>query len=109
MEHPEFNDLADVRDMQLDLTKEEKLRSAALIMAIRYHVETIIKDADYLQAMIAREKEMQFSNDPDKELWHLRPSTVTSVVHIAAEFERFLKGEPSSIASVSTGEEEKSA
>lgn len=96
----DFDQVLDVRDMKLDLTKDEKLRTAALMMAIRYHTETIIKDAAYLQLMMQREKEAKFSNDPDMEMIHLRPSTVTAVVHIAREFENFLLGKPSSVASI---------
>ena len=84
--------LPDIADMSLDLTKDEKLRSASLILAIRYHVDTIIKDPRYLEIMIAREKEAKFSNDPEAEQWHLRPTTVEAVVHIAMAFEHFLKG-----------------
>jgi len=101
----DFDQILDVRDMKLDLTKDEKLRTAALMMAIRYHTETIIKDAAYLQLMMQREKEAKFSNDPDIEMIHLRPSTVTAVVHIAREFELFLTGQPSQIASIQVGGE----
>lgn len=74
--------IADIGNMELDLTKEEKLRTAALIMAIHYHVETIVKDAAMYQAMVNRQE-------------HLKPSTVERVVRIAEEFERFLLGKPS--------------
>jgi hypothetical protein len=63
----------------LDLTHEEKLRTTALMMAIRYHVDTIIKDANMYQTMVAQGK-------------HLTPSTVGLVIHIAREFEGFLRG-----------------
>ncbi len=93
--------LPDLADMPLDLTPEQKLRAGALLMAIRYHIDTIIKDPEYLKVMIEREEKMKFSNDPDKDLWHLKPTTVKKVIHIANEFEAFLKGERSAIQSVS--------
>ena len=89
-----------IGEMPIDLTKEQGLRSVALMLAIRYHTETIIKDADYLQKMIDREEKMKFSNAPDAESWHLKPSTVSAVMHIAREFEAFLLGKPSVITDV---------
>lgn len=71
----------EVADMELDLTKDEKLRTTALIMAIRYHVETIVKDGVLYQAM---------RMDPET---HLKPTTSMAVVDIARQFARFLSGE----------------
>ena|SRR5579859_4197399 len=93
--------IPDVSEMKLDLTKDEKLRSASLLLAIRYHVDTIIKDAKYLELMMQREKEAKFSNDPEEQLrWHLQPTTVGAVLRIAQEFEQFLLGNRSAIASM---------
>ena len=80
-----LGDVPGVGDMELDLTKDERLRAAALIMAIRYHVETIVKDAAMYQAMMASDK-------------HLEPTTVDRVVLIAEQFERFLLGGPKAAA-----------
>ena len=67
---------------------------------------TIIKDPRYLELMIQKEKEAKFSNDPEQEHWHLRPSTARGVVGIALEFEAYLRGYHSLIASVKLGGEE---
>lgn len=89
-----------VTDMQLDLNPQQKIRAAALIMAIRYYTDTIIKDGDYLRAMMEKEREMKFSNDPNAADWSLRPANSMAVVRIAGEFAAYLLGEPSSIESV---------
>lgn len=81
-----------IADMHLDLTKDEKLRSAALLMGIKYYTDTIIKDARYLEVMIAREKEMSFSNAENKADWQLRPANVEGVIRCASWFEAFLLG-----------------
>jgi hypothetical protein len=96
----------DVRDMELSLSQDEKIRTISLMMGIRYHVDTIIKDPRYLELMISKEKEAKFSNDPEQEHWHLRPSTARGVVGIALEFEAYLRGYHSAIASVKFGGEE---
>ena len=92
----DFQQLADIRNMELNMTDGQKLRAAALVMAIRYHTETIIKDPAYLQLMMQKEKEAKFSNDPDAQLWHLKPTTVDAVIHIAQSFEAFLLGQGTS-------------
>ena len=96
----------DVRDMELNLSPDEKIRTLSLMMGIRYHVDTIIKDPRYLELMISKEKEAKFSNDPGQEHWHLRPSTARGVVGIALEFEAYLRGHHSVFAAVSFGGEE---
>lgn len=96
----------DVRDMELNLSQDEKIRTLSLMMGIRYHVDTIIKDPRYLELMINKEKEAKFSNDPAQEHWHLRPSTARGVVGIAIEFENYLRGHHSAIASIRFGDEE---
>jgi hypothetical protein len=90
----------DISEMKLDLTQDEKIRTVSLMMGIRYHVDTIIKDPRYLEVMIQREKEAKFSNEPDQEHWHLRPSTARGVVGIALEFEAYLRGYHSHFASI---------
>lgn len=81
-----------IGDMQLALDKDESKRAMALLLAIRYHTETIIKDPEYLKTMIQYEEKMKFSNDPDKEMWHLKPTTVAAVIHIGNEFYSFITG-----------------
>ncbi len=76
---PELNDVPEIGDMPLDLTKEEKLRVTALMLVIRYHVETIIKEGTLYQAM---------RMDPEV---HLRPTTTMMVIDIAGNFEEYLR------------------
>lgn len=97
----------DVREMKLDLEPAQKLRTIALMMGIRYYTDTIIKDPQYLQLMMQKEKEAAYSNNPqERELWHLRPANVLGVLNCAEAFEAFLLGKPSNIASIKYGEEE---
>lgn len=90
----------DISEMEMNLSQDEKLRTVALMMGIRYHVDTIIKDPRYLEIMIQREKEAKFSNEADQEHWHLRPTTARAVVGCALEFEAYLRGYRSHILSV---------
>lgn len=64
----------------LDLTKEEKLRATALMLAIKYHADTIVTDAPMYKALV-------------KNQAHLEPSTVHKVVDIAMQFDDFLRGQ----------------
>src|SRR3990167_1422772 len=100
-----LGEIGDVSNMKLDLDREQKLRTVALMMGIRYYTDTIIKDPEYLKTMIAHEENMKFSNDPEKEIWHLRPANVNSVIHCAAEFEQFLMGNRSRFTRIQIGEE----
>lgn len=101
MENNAFKDdissIPGIGDMEVTLTPDESKRSMALMLAIRYHTETIIKDSEYLKTMIAYEEKMKFSNDPEKELWHLKPTTVSAVIHIGNEFYNFITGKPAII------------
>ena len=86
-------DIFDPQEMNLSLTKEEKLRATALLLATRYYIETICKDGNLYQAMVNRGVT-------------LTPATSVSLVRIAGEFENYLLGKKCSIASVEIGGEE---
>jgi hypothetical protein len=68
-----------LNDMPLDLTKDEKLRCAALTMAINYYIETICKDGPLYTAMT-----MQGVT--------FKSATVNGVVRAALDFEDYLSG-----------------
>jgi hypothetical protein len=68
----------DPDEQTLDLTHAEKLRATALMMAIRYHVETIVKDAPMLQTLLAQGRS-------------LTPTDEDAVIRIAKKFGRHLR------------------
>lgn len=72
--------VSEILDMSLDLTREEKLRATALMMAVSYHKETIIKDGSMYQTMTAQGK-------------NLRDSAPQQVVDAAIVFEGYLRGQ----------------
>ena len=76
---PRAASLQPLNDMPLDLTKDEKLRCAALTMAINYYIETICKDAALYTAMTMK-------GDT------LKPATYDGVVAVALRFEAYLAG-----------------
>lgn len=63
----------------LEFDREEKARLVALILAIQYHVRTIISDAEYLRVMLKNEQ-------------HLEATRAEKVVAQAECFYKFLKG-----------------
>lgn len=63
----------------LDLTKDEKLRTTALMLAIKQYTDFICKDADMYKEIMMRNGSM-------------KPATVSGVVSMAIEFEAFLLG-----------------
>lgn len=69
----------------LDLTKDEKRRTTALMMAIQAYRELIIKDAEMLRevANLAR------NNDGPK----LRPATIDGMLDAALKFDAFIAGD----------------
>jgi len=71
--------LQSFNNMPLDLTKDEKMRCAALTMAINYYIETICKDAALYTAMTMK-------GDT------LKPATYDGVVAVALRFEAYLAG-----------------
>lgn len=66
-------------DAPLDLTKNEKLRTTALMLAIQYVTETICKDAEMYRAL-------------KQDGQHLATANVPHVVTCAINFEAFLLG-----------------
>lgn len=67
----------DVENMELDMTREEKLRATALLLASRYYVETICKDGALYTAMVMRGET-------------LSPATSNGIVGIACQFHDYL-------------------
>ncbi len=75
----------DPTTQHLDLTKEEKRRTTALMMAIQAYRELIIKEAAYLKeaADLARRGEGP----------KLHPATIDAMVDAAIKFDDFIAGE----------------
>lgn len=69
----------EILNMGLDLTRDEKLRATALMMAVSYHKETIVKDGQIYQTMKANGT-------------NLRASDPKQVVDAALVFEAYLRG-----------------
>jgi hypothetical protein len=70
----------------LDLSKEEKRRTTALLMAVQAYDKLIIKEADYLAeaARLAR-------NDEGPRL---KPATIDAMIDAAFKFDNFIAGVP---------------
>lgn len=75
----------DPTTQHLDLSKEEKRRTTALMMAIQAYRELIIKEADYLIAAsdLARRNEGPA----------IKPATIEAMIHAAIGFDAFISGE----------------
>ncbi len=71
--------VAEVLNMELDLSRDEKLRATALMMAVSYHKETIVKDGQMYQTMKANGT-------------NLRATDPKQVVDAAIVFEGYLRG-----------------
>ncbi len=69
----------EILDMNLDMTRDEKLRATALMMAVSYHKETIVKDGQMYQTMKANGT-------------NLRASDPKQVLDAALVFEGYLRG-----------------
>lgn len=69
--------------MALDLTKAEKRRTTALMMAIQAYNNIIIKDAEYL-----REAHTQARSNGTV----IRPATMDAMVSAAIQFDAFISG-----------------
>ena len=69
----------------VDLTKEEKRRTTALMMAIQAYNNLIIKDAEMYHAIKREEKS-------DDEGSIIRPATMSAMVAAALEFDDFISG-----------------
>jgi len=70
--------------MHLDLTKAEKRRTTALMMAIQAYQHLIIKDAEYLRTVadLARRDEGP----------KIKPATMDAMVEAAIKFDMFIDG-----------------
>lgn len=69
----------EILNMQLELSRDEKLRATALMMAVSYHKETIVKDGAMYQTMKANGT-------------NLRASDPKQVLDAAMVFEGYLRG-----------------
>jgi len=69
----------------LDLTKEEKRRTTALLLAIQAYDKLIIKDAEMYNA-ISHDRERH--NGPV-----IQPATMQAMVEAAIDFDMFISGE----------------
>ena len=79
----------DPYSQHLDLSKEEKRRTTALMLAIQGYKELIIKDADYLREMHNKDREGQSRGEPPL----IKPATVDAMVVAACKFDAFIAGE----------------
>lgn len=75
----------DPSTQHIDLSKEEKRRTTALLMAIQAYDNLIIKDAEMYIA-ISREK----GRDDDGPV--IRPATMDAMVEAAIQFDNFISG-----------------
>lgn len=69
----------------LDLSKEEKRRTTALLMAIQGYQHLIIKDAEMLREVSNQAR----NNDGPK----IQPATIDAIVEAAVKFDKFIAGE----------------
>ena len=76
----------DPSTQHVDLSKEEKRRTTALLMAIQAYNNLIIKDADYYIAVM-REQGRTGENGPI-----IRPATMDAMVEAALQFDAFISG-----------------
>jgi len=76
---------AGAEDTPLNLTGEQSIRSMALMMAVKYHSDSIVKDAGMYQQYKAEGKNMQ-------------PTSTLVVLQHAMEFERYLRGDYAELA-----------
>lgn len=74
----------DPGSQHLDLSKEEKRRTTALLMAIQAYRELIIKDADMLRAVA---DESRRGEGPK-----IQPATMEAMVNAAIRFDDFISG-----------------
>ncbi len=75
----------DPTTQHLDLTKEEKRRTTALVLAVNAYEKLIIKDAEMYHA-IMREK------DRDPAAPRIQEATIDAMVAAAIKFDAFIAG-----------------
>lgn len=85
----------DPSTQHLDLTRDEKRRTTALMMAMQAYKELIIREADYLIAAadLARRNEGPA----------IRPATIDAMVEAAIKFDDFIAGREQAIAGSEIG------
>jgi len=90
----------DPTNQHLDLSKEEKRRTTALLMAIQAYEHLIIKEAAYLREAtdIARRGEGPA----------LQPATIDAMVEAAIKFDLFIAGKLEDFVDAVTAENERS-
>ncbi len=76
----------DPTTQHVDLSKEEKRRTTALLMAIQAYNNLIIKDAEMYIA-VSREKGRDEDGGPI-----IRPATMDAMVEAAIQFDDFISG-----------------
>lgn len=82
----------DPTTQHLDLTKKEKLKTTALMLAIQAYSQLIIKDAEYL-----REAHNQ-SRSSDDEGLKIRPATIDEMAKAAEKFYAFISDDEYSLS-----------
>lgn len=92
----------DPTTQHMDLSKEEKRRTTALLMAIQAYNNLIIKDADYYIAVM-REQGRNGDNGPT-----IRPATMDAMVMAAIQFDDFISGKIEQRLQSKTSNEENS-
>lgn len=73
----------DPTKVHLDLTKEEKRRTTALLLAIQAYDKLIIKDAEMYEAI---------TRDNKRDGATIRPATMDAMVSAALNFDDFISG-----------------
>lgn len=79
----------------LDLTKDEKRRTTAMMMATQAYKELIIREADYLVAAA----DLARRNEGPK----LQPATIDAIVDAAIKFDDFIAGRKQSLPPAGSG------
>lgn len=46
-----------VDNMELDLSKDERIRVVALMMSIKYHVQTVVRDPEMLRELVRQDNQ----------------------------------------------------
>jgi hypothetical protein len=81
----EAGTMFDPASQHLDLTKDEKRRTTALLLAVQAYEKLIIKDAEMYRAI---------SDDARRnEGPKIQPATVDAMVETAIKFDRFIAGD----------------
>jgi hypothetical protein len=82
----EFGTAFDPTTQHLDLSKDEKRRTTALLMAIQAYDHLIIKDAEMYIAI-----NREYGRDDDGPM--IKPATIEAMVMAAMQFDAFISGD----------------